>query len=125
MVTLDFLALCAYFVAPGLFVWQMAAQQIKPYLPQALPAAVRTLFWCMVGVGGMYNAPSIPPTRFLINKTQPPPIDSDDHRLHPPSRPTGAPAALPPHRPTRLPRPPPRGGAGGAGGAFLCGVVYR
>jgi hypothetical protein len=42
MVTLDFLALCAYFVAPLLFVWQLAAQQLRPLLPQALPAAVRT-----------------------------------------------------------------------------------
>lgn len=45
MVTLDFLALCAYFIAPLLFVYYLAAQQAKEILPSAsLPAVVLFVF---------------------------------------------------------------------------------
>ncbi len=40
MVTLDFLALCGYFVAPLLFVAYLGLQQLLPALPALVPAAV-------------------------------------------------------------------------------------
>lgn len=43
MVTLDFLALCAYFIAPLLFVYYLAAQQARDTLPASLPAVVRVI----------------------------------------------------------------------------------